>query len=164
MVLPNDNLIEIGPYISLGHTPVIIGNDIEWLTQKQWRQSSKQSSDIFEQWIKSWESMNVDDYLSHYSKGFNNGSKDFNHWEQHKRRVAKNKQLIQVNATNISHLKHPNKDIMITTFHQNYISNNFSGQSWKRQYWEKETDGVWRIIYENGIEWPDTMRLTKRTN
>ena len=106
--------------------------------------------------------MNIDDYLNHYSKSFNNGQKDFNLWKEHKRRVAKNKKYIQVNAANVSHLKHPNKDVMVTTFHQNYVSNNYSGQSWKRQYWIKEEDGKWRIIYENEIDWPDTARLAKR--
>ena len=107
------------------------------------------------------ESTDVDRYLSHYSSRFNNGSQDYKRWASHKRRVAKDKRHIEVSATNVSHLKHPNKDIMVTTFHQSYVSNNYSGQSWKRQYWQKESDGEWRIIYENEIDWPDTTRLAK---
>ena len=162
VVLSNDNLIEIGSYITLGKTPVIIGSNIEWLSPDQWTKTGNHASTIFNQWIESWESMNVDDYLSHYSKDFDNGKNSFSRWANHKRKITRNKEYIQVNATNVSHLKHPNKDVMVTTFHQNYISNNYSSQSWKRQYWKKEEDGKWRIIYENVIERPTSTRLAKR--
>jgi len=162
VVLSNDNLIEIGSYITLRKTPVIIGSNIEWLSPDQWIKTAKHASTIFNQWVESWESMDVDDYLSHYSKDFNNGKNSFSRWAKHKRKITKNKKYVQVNATNVSHLQHPNKDVMVTTFHQNYISNNYSSQSWKRQYWKKEGDGKWRIIYENAIERPASTRLAKR--
>ncbi len=38
--------------------------------------------------------------------------------------------------------------VVVVTFQQNYRSNNYREQSAKRQYWQKELDGVWRIIYE----------------
>ena len=84
VVLPNDNLIKIAPYITLGKTPVIIGNNLEWLTPAMWKQSSQKTSDIFNRWIQSWERMDVDDYLSHYSKKFNNGKKGYTNWYETK--------------------------------------------------------------------------------
>jgi len=51
---------------------------------------------------------------------------------------------------------------MVATFHQDYKSDNFSGRSWKRQYWRKESDGKWRIIYEGEIAWPPGPHLAKR--
>lgn len=162
VVLPNDDLIELGSYISLGQTPVLIGNEIKWLTADQWQQQNSRVSLAFNQWITDWESLNVDDYLGHYSESFSNGTKDFNDWVKHKRRVSKNKTHISVEASNVSLLMHPNDDVMVATFHQDYVSDNYSGQSWKRQYWRKEADGQWRIIFEGEISSPFETKLAKR--
>ena len=98
-------------------------------------------------------------YLSHYSQSFNNGEKDFNHWVEHKRRISKNKTFINVNASNVSLLMHPNEDVMVVTFKQSYVSDNYSSESWKRQYWRKEFDGEWRIVFESGITGPPEQQL-----
>lgn len=162
VVLPNDDLIELGSYISLGQTPVLIGHELEWLSADEWKQSSNQAETLFNQWIFDWQSLNVDNYLSHYSASFSNGNKDFNSWGEHKRRVSKNKTYINIDASNVSLLKHPNEDVMVATFRQVYESDNFSGKSWKRQYWRKESDGKWRIIYEGEISWPSNPTLAER--
>jgi len=154
VVLPNDDLVELGSYIDLKQTPVLIGNEIEWLSAEQWQQKSSQVSARFKQWLDDWESLNVDNYLSNYSSRFTNGKKDYRHWVAHKKRVAKNKNYIRVNASNVSLLEHPNDDVMVATFMQSYQSNNFSSQTWKRQYWHKEKDGQWRIIFEDEIPRP----------
>jgi murein L,D-transpeptidase YafK len=164
VVLPNDDLIELGSYIRLGQTPVLIGNDLEWLSVDQWKKQSSQTSAIFIQWIDDWESMNTDNYLSHYSESFNNGKKNFNNWARHKRRVSKNKTYINVDVSNVSLLLHPNDDVMVATFYQDYKSDNFSGRSWKRQYWHKEKDGQWRIIFEDEIPWPAGQQLAAGTH
>jgi len=162
VVLPNDDLIKMGSYINLKQTPVLIGQNIKWLTQQQWLQQRTVNSRIFQNWINDWQSLDVDSYLSHYSQSFNNGSKDFYHWVKHKRRVAKYKTYIKVKASDVSVLMHPNEDVMVVSFRQNYKSDNFSGESWKRQYWRKEFDGEWRIVYEGDVAEPETQQLVKR--
>lgn len=162
VVLPNDDLIELGSYITLGQTPVLIGHEIEWLTKDEWKQKKNQVTALFKQWLDDWQSLEVDDYLGHYSASFNNGKKDYSSWVEHKRRVSKSKTFINVDASDVSLLKHPNEDVLVATFHQSYQSDNFSGRSWKRQYWQKESDGKWRIIYEGEIPWPVAPQLAKR--
>jgi murein L,D-transpeptidase YafK len=162
VVLPNADLLTVGSHISLGLTPVLIGENINWLTLAQWQQQRSQTNAIFQNWINDWQSLNVESYLSHYSQSFNNGKKDFSQWIKHKRRVAKNKNFIKVIASDVSLLMHPNDDVLVVTFRQNYKSNNYTSQSWKRQYWRKEVDGQWRIIFEGGITGPLTQQLVKR--
>ncbi len=154
VVLPNNDLIEVGSYISLGQTPVLIGEKIEWLSTDQWQQQKLQTRARFNKWIDDWQSMNTENYLSHYSEKFSNGKKDFNHWAAHKRRIAQYKKHIKVDVEDVSLLMHPNEDVMVATFHQNYQSDNFISQSWKRQYWHKEEDGKWRIVFEGEINQP----------
>ncbi|MDH5472372.1 MAG: L,D-transpeptidase [Gammaproteobacteria bacterium] len=163
VVLPNDDLREVGAYITLGQTPVLIGNGIQWLPADEWKQKKVEVSAIFEEWVNDWESRNTDNYLSHYSKDFLTDKKDYAYWATHKRRIAKYKKTIKVEASDVSILKHPNEDLMVTTFHQNYKSDNFVSQAWKRQYWRKEADGNWRIIYEGEIPAPTVSHLAKNS-
>lgn len=130
----------------------------------QWKTAGKYASSFFSQWLDSWRSMNVEYFLSHYSRDFNNGEKDFNDWAKRKRKLSKNKEYIRVSATKVNLLKHPKKDIMAVTFFQDYRSNNFSEQTWKRQFWKKEADQRWRIVYEAEIEGPFTPFVSRFNN
>jgi len=154
VVLPNEDLLDLGSHIDLKRTPVLIGENLKWLTSEQWQLHKSEISQVHEQWESDWESMNVDDYLSHYSTRFTNGKKDFNHWSDHKRRVARHKTFVDVELSNVSLLEHPNEDVLVATFLQTYASDNFSSQTWKRQYWNKESDGQWRIVFEDEISPP----------
>ena len=163
VVLPNDDLLEVGSYISLGQTPVIIGYDLQWLPLDQWQEQKQQVSKIFEQWVTDWQSLNTENYLSHYSKEFSNGKKDFENWVAHKRRVAQYKKFVNVETEDLSLLMHPNEDVLVATFYQKYESDNYRSQTWKRQYWHKEEDGQWRIIFEGEIPAPAMPQLARRS-
>ena len=163
VVLPNDDLLEVGHYIALGQTPILIGDGIKWLPADEWKQKKIQVNAMFEQWISDWESRNAVNYLSHYSKDFLTGKKDYAYWATHKQRIAKYKKSIQVEASDVSILMHPNEDVMVATFHQDYKSDNFVSQAWKRQYWRKESDGIWRIIFEGEIAAPSVSHLAKNS-
>jgi len=154
VVLPNQDLLNLGNFIDLKSTPVLIGENIQWLAAEQWQQHKNKISLLHNKWKSDWESMNIDNYLSHYSSRFTNGKKDFIHWSDHKRRVAKHKTFVSVELSNVSLLVHPNEDVMVATFLQTYASDNFSSKSWKRQYWNKESDGQWRIVFEDKISSP----------
>ncbi|MDQ1362803.1 MAG: ErfK/YbiS/YcfS/YnhG family protein [Pseudomonadota bacterium] len=164
VVLPNSDLLAVSQYIALGQTPVIIGNGLEWLDANQWQMHQQTITASFDQWLHDWRSLDVKNYLQHYSQSFNDGSKNFRQWSEHKQRVAQGKTHIDVSAKYVSLLLHPNEQIMVATFLQDYNSNNFSSQTWKRQYWQKESDGRWRIIHE-GEATPQitATRLAKST-
>lgn len=161
VVLPNEDLLDLGVHIDLKSTPVIIGEQLQWLAVDQWQKHKNKISQLHEQWKADWESMNIDNYLKHYSARFTNGKKDFDKWSDYKRRVARHKTFAQVKLSNVSLLVHPNEDVMVATFLQDYASNNFTSQSWKRQYWNKEADGEWRIVFEDEITPPVAPQLAE---
>jgi murein L,D-transpeptidase YafK len=164
VVLPNSDLLQVGAYITLGQTPVLIGNDMQWLSVEAWQQQQQQVSAIFEQWLRDWESLDTRKYLGHYSTAFSNGSKSYYEWVRHKQRVARHKSFIDVEASDVSLLMHPNEDVLVATFLQYYSSDNYMSQSWKRQYWRKESDGVWRIIFEGQIAEPAAPQLARTSD
>jgi len=163
VVLPNEDLLDLGSHIDLKSTPVLIGENIQWLGEEQWLHHKGNISQLHEQWKNDWESMNVDNYLQHYSDRFTNGKKDIKNWSDHKRRIAKHKTFVKVELSNVSLLQHPNEEVMVATFLQAYASDNFSSQSWKRQYWNKENDGKWRIVFEDEISMPVKSQLAENS-
>lgn len=159
VVLPNEDLLNVGEYIDLKNTPVLIVDGVEWLLPGQWKQHQQSVNQFHVQWKLDWESLNVDKYLAHYSKRFVSGGrhrdkKNFAQWAEHKRRVLKNRAFVSVELSNVSLLMHPQENVLVATFLQTYASDNYRGQSWKRQYWNKEVDGKWRIVFEGKITAP----------
>lgn len=149
VIVSNNDLNTLSPFINIGQTPVIITESINWITKKEWKQYQSDHEFLVEQWRKDWESRNVDLYLRHYSKQYSGLGKDYNSWVEYKRRVNPSKKFIKVNLTNTSMFRYPGEQqLMVVTFVQDYASDNFKRKFTKRQYWRLEDDGQWRIVYE----------------
>lgn len=149
VIVSNNDLNTLYPFIDKGHTPVIISDSINWITKKEWKDEQVAFKNFVEQWRKDWESRDVDLYLRHYSKEYSGLGKDYNSWVEYKRRVNPSKKFIKVNLTNKSMFRYPGEEqLMVVTFVQDYASDNFKRKFTKRQYWRMEKDGQWRIVYE----------------
>ncbi len=149
VIVSNNDLNILSPFINKGHTPVIISDSINWVTKKEWKQYQSDQEHFVEQWRHDWESRDVDLYLRHYSKEYSGLGKDYDSWVEYKRRVNPSKKFIKVNLTDTSMFLYPGEQqLMVVTFVQDYTSDNFKRKFTKRQYWRLEDDGQWRIIYE----------------
>lgn len=150
VVLANQDLDALAQKLQIGTTPVIISNSIEWLSLDDWQAERTALSRSIEAWRGDWESLDTERYLSHYSRRFQSGSRNFEQWSAHKRQVNAQKQWIKVATANISIFRNPGQEEMaVVTFDQDYRSSNLSNVMKKRQYWMKE-DGAWKIVYEGG--------------
>lgn len=150
-VLSNDDLLDIGQYISVEErTPVILSDTIEWLDEAQYKERQSQYMAILNQWKQDWEALDVNAYLKHYSsENFNFGSDDYNAWAKRKYQVNKAKTFIQLDFDIQSLFVYPgDSDMFVVNFKQRYLSNNYSGESQKKQYWQKDSRGQWKIIFE----------------
>lgn len=149
VIVSNNDLNILAPFINKGHTPVIISESINWISKQQWKKHQSVYKNFVEQWRNDWESKDVDLYLSHYSKDYSGLGKDYDSWVEYKRRVNPSKKFIKVNLSNKSMFLYPGEQqLMVVTFVQDYTSDNFRRKFTKRQYWRMEEDGQWRIIYE----------------
>jgi murein L,D-transpeptidase YafK len=148
VVLANSDLDALARNLQVGLTPVIISEDVEWLSLDDWAGERKAFGGQLEQWRADWESLDTERYLSHYSKRFSAPGQDFEGWSRHKHLVNGAKSWIKVNVSNVSIFRDPGKDaLVLVSFDQEYRSNNLSNTVKKRQYWVRE-DEHWRIIYE----------------
>ena len=70
----------------------------------------------------------------------------------YKKRVNGVKKYIQVDITDKSMFLYPGeKGLLVVTFKQDYKSNNVERKFVKRQYWRRQQDGTWRIVYEGSV-------------
>jgi murein L,D-transpeptidase YafK len=149
VIVSNQDLNILSPFIKKGHTPVIISDSIDWVSKQEWQKRSDDYEKFVETWRQDWESRDANLYLRHYSKEYSGLGKDYDSWVEYKRRVNPSKKFIKVNLTDTSIFLYPGEDqLMVVTFDQDYASDNFHKKFTKRQYWRKENDGQWRIIYE----------------
>ena len=152
VILSNQYFLSLAPYIDVGNTPVIMAEHVDWISRADWTRQQQKLESVVEQWRKDWESRDVDLYLSHYSSNYFGLGKDYESWVEHKRRVSPAKKFIKVSITNKSVFMYPGVEgLMVVTFEQDYLSDSFEKRFIKRQYWQQEKDGKWRIVYEGSV-------------
>ena len=150
-VLSNDDLEDISQYLSVeNRTPVILSDSINWTTLSELSAAREQMLSVLDAWKADWESLNTDAYLSHYSQdNFNFGSTQYRRWASRKKQTNSTKTFVQIDLELQSLFVYPGEtDMFVVKYKQRYLSNNYSGQSQKEQYWKRNDAGQWKIIYE----------------
>lgn len=147
VVLTNADLDEVGKYLQIGVTPVIITNKMGWRDEQSDADRNALLHEI-EQWRTDWSSLDTTAYLRHYAPDFLTGKTDFSEWSQQKKMVNAGKSWIKVNLSGLSVFSYPNQPgLAVVTFEQDYQSSNLSNRMKKRQYWIRHGDR-WQIVYE----------------
>ena len=148
VVLSNTDLDALSKNLQIGLTPVIISNSVEWLSFDDWQSERSALNKKIEEWRADWESRDVERYLKHYSPKFKSKEANFEQFASQKRKVNAGKSWVKVKLSNLSMFRNPGaEELVVTTFEQDYQSNNLNNQMKKRQYWIRE-DGQWKIVYE----------------
>jgi murein L,D-transpeptidase YafK len=147
VVLANEDLNKLAPYLQVGITPVIITNQMDWDNDRDQIERAALLQEV-EQWRKDWASRNTDAYLKHYARNFSSNEMDYRAWAKQKQLVNSGKSWVKIGITNVSMFTYPEQpDMVVVNFEQDYGSNNLSNRMKKRQYWIKQ-DSQWKIIYE----------------
>ena len=149
VVLTNDDLNRLAPFLQVGITPVIITNQMDWSNEQDQSEREALQQEI-EQWRKDWASLDTEGYLKHYSRDFSSGSMDYAAWTKQKQQVNSTKSWVKLNLSKVSMFAYPaQSNLVVVEFEQDYSSSNLSNKMKKRQYWIKQ-DNHWKIIYEGG--------------
>lgn len=153
-VLSNDDLLDVASFIDVKkRTPVLLTDGINWVDAEGLSERRNALLAAVAQWERDWESLDTDAFLAHYAtENFNFGKQSFTQWAARKRQVNKAKSYINVTLRVTSLFEYPGEnDMFVVTFQQDYDSSNFSNSSNKQQYWQRQADGVWKIIYEGKV-------------
>lgn len=151
VVLTNQDLKSLEPYLQTGKTPVIITDNLEWLDSSgnTLEPQKKALSAAIDQWLNDWRAQDTERYLSHYSKDFSSNGINFQKWAEHKQRVQAGKPDVEISISEISMFSYPETDkkMVVVDFVQDFKSPALKNRMQKRQYWIQENGG-WKIIYE----------------
>lgn len=131
-------------------TTVIISDKISWIKPEHIELTRIYFNTLLQQWVADWESLNMERYLSHYDKmAFFSRDHNYNSWAKQKKVLNASKSNIDVDLSNISLFTYPAEpELIVAEFTQNYTSNNFDSIADKRQYWRRNQNGEWKIIFE----------------
>ncbi|MDR0996249.1 MAG: L,D-transpeptidase family protein [Zoogloeaceae bacterium] len=148
VVLSNADFDRMEKFIRVGKTPVVFGRAIQWEPAADWKKTQAEMSQAIERWRADWQALDAERYLTHYSRDFKSGNRDFSAFTKQKTAAIQAKKWIKVGVSNLSLFYYPSKDeVIVATFTQSYESHNYQEVMQKRQYWKKE-DGQWKIVYE----------------
>lgn len=151
VVLANDDLTRLGGYIKPGKTPVIIAEQVEWVSQDALDARRNDLAAAIDQWRVDWESRDTARLLTHYSATFHNGEQNLSSFAANKHKVNADKAWIKIGLDKVSLLLYPERsDFALVSFVQNYRSNSLNDRTTKRQFWSRE-NGRWKIIHETSL-------------
>lgn len=147
VVLANEDLDRLAPYLQIGITPVIIVNQMVWSSNEDINDRTNLLNTI-DKWRTDWSRLDTAAYLKHYASDFSSGSADYATWAKQKQLVNSSKTWARVDLSNVSLFSYPDQpEVVVVNFEQNYSSSNLSNRIKKRQYWIKQGK-QWKIIYE----------------
>ncbi len=151
VVLTNDEFGEITQYVDVGRTPVIISDEVDWLSSQQWLSRNIEIQAALETWRQRWENADFNHYLQFYSENFWSDNYDFNSWGSYKKQVFASKTFQKIELSDLSILAYPRASsqapVVVANFVQHYQSNNYNGTMRKRLYLIKNNED-WKILYE----------------
>ena len=151
VVLSNDDLGQVGKYVEIGKTPVIIAEQVEWVDYGVLDSRRSDLAAALDQWRKDWESRDTDRMLSHYAASFRAGAQDRQSFAANKHKMNAAKSWIKIGLSRVSLMLYPERpDFALVSFVQDYQSSNLSDSTPKRQFWSRE-NGNWKIIHETSL-------------
>ncbi|MDR3608086.1 MAG: L,D-transpeptidase family protein [Oligoflexia bacterium] len=123
VVVRNEEIDEIRPYVKLGLTPILIFNQLtdEYLSPGR----DPKMKEFFQSWIKSWEGKDIDAYIDHYHSDFSAKGMSKAQWKKYKTGLNKQYASIEINPESVLYYEHPKYSMI--TFTQNYRSKLRSG-------------------------------------
>ncbi len=151
VVLANADLSELGKYLTVGKTPMVITSHIDWVVPQSINTDKATLLSAVESWRRDWESLKPSLYLNHYASNFSANGENLSEWGADKRRINGTKSWVRVKLSQISALEYPGEaNLAVVNFEQDYRSNNLNSRSRKQQYWQ-HTNGEWKIVMETTL-------------
>lgn len=132
-------------------TPVILTMQVDWLNEMPWQERQAQLLSTIEQWQSDWQSLDVERYLGHYSKDYQDLKLNYRQMLNRTRHNAEKKTFVKVAIKDIDLFRHSTQpESYVAHFDQEYKSNNYNVSYRKQQIWQSE-DGEWKIIFEGRV-------------
>lgn len=68
VVVQNQDLKDLSEFIEINNTPIIVVQDIFFLSKTTWERNRKDLNDAVQSWVKAWQSKDFDNYIKAYDQ------------------------------------------------------------------------------------------------
>ena len=147
VVLRNEALKKVEPFITLNKTFLIINNQITWLKNAEHEAKRKVALTWLNQWKELWEKQDLDAYINLYADQFSDSKFNKKTWYTHKQNLKNKYKFVKISVSkpNIFNLK----DQYLFQFVQEYESDGHKDKGIKNLYVIQNKDSF-KILRE---EW-----------
>lgn len=148
VVLQNADLRDISQYIELEHTPIIVVQDVMYLSKSTWERNRADISDAVSKWAKAWQKKDFDTYISSYDiQRFHDRSKgNYSAYKAYKKAVFSRPDTPNIKLDFISIMA--NLDYAVVHLQQDYQSSVINDIGKKVLYLQKDANYEWKIVGE----------------
>jgi murein L,D-transpeptidase YafK len=151
VVVSNDDLTFLTRTVEIGKTPILIGDQVEFVSKEQMERDLRVASSLVESWRRDVESRDEASLKALYSPRFKSSAdEDVSTW------LAKNQFLpgakkIVVKVSDTSYFRQPSQEeVIVSNFTQQTVVGKYRHAVRKKQYWAKEGKN-WKIVAESNV-------------
>jgi murein L,D-transpeptidase YafK len=148
VVLTNPDLNKLSASVEIGKTPVIISDQVEFVSKAKWNADRNLASKMLDEWRLDAESLDQARLKANYSRRFKaENGEDYATWFG-KHPSPAGARNVSIKLRDISFFRYPGQDdLIVSTFMQDAQVGKSRQSVRKRQYWAKE--GMqWKIVSE----------------
>ena len=151
VVVSNDDLNTLTRTVEIGKTPILIGDQVEFVSKEQMERDLRVASSLVESWRRDVENRDDAGLRALYSPRFKSAAdEDVNAWLD-KNRFLPGAKKISVTVTEPSYFRQPSQEeVIVSNFTQQIVVGKFRHAVRKKQYWAKEGKS-WKIVAETNV-------------
>lgn len=148
VVVQNQDLKDISQYIELNNTPIIVVQDIFYLSQVTWERNRKELSEAVQKWAHAWKSKDFETYINSYDQQKFHDKKHgaFGGYKNYKKAVFARSDSPDIKIEFISMLT--NEQYAVVHLQQDYRSSIINDIGKKTLYLKKDLNYDWKIVGE----------------
>jgi murein L,D-transpeptidase YafK len=147
VVIRNNDFADAMSLIKLNNTPIIVQDEIKYVTPEQIDTQRVLMVTWLKKWLETWQSKNLDGYMSFFDKTFRSKKMNFDQWREYKSGLANayGEINISISEPRIVHFR----DEWIVQFIQKYKSDKYEDFGHKTLYIKGTTIDNLKIIAED---------------
>lgn len=158
VVVRNNVVVNLDPYIQLGKTPIVISDKIDPRPLREFQAEQARLQRWLDAWRAAWASKDLETYMNFYDENFRSAGMRKNDWRAYKERLNKQYKDIDISLSEPIGVEHRGRAIV--RFVQNYSSDQVSDLGEKTLHLINR-NGSWKILAE---EWrADSSEAARQT-
>jgi murein L,D-transpeptidase YafK len=146
VVLRTNDFDEAAKFIKLNNTPIMVNDHVNFVPSATLDLQKQNVVAWLKKWLESWQTKNIDNYMTFYDKSFHSKGMNYKNWQQYKKGLADNYKdiAISISEPRVMHFR----DEWVIEFIQKYKSDQYQDFGNKTLYVKGNINNL-KIIAED---------------